>query len=1052
MTLKHIEFYDSPVMIELAKNAIKKGTVKPSVSDVVSRVAGVNKYAATDDLFADLIRLADGLRERGLLADANSLETKIVNYKRASIMDEAHPDGDVLMGEAHDELGMVETHESAHKKIEEVARRQPTGKNASLTAMILKMAESVLVKSADDKMWSDEENKTLTPEAKKTKALEKLNTDIQKYFNEISSELSAVTILNVDDAFSYKNILQKGKETQAFSSLNNKTDTKSIFDLADFIKNVCANVYGSTIESCFDFTIVDKIKSFNLSSQLENINNIRKLVELQPIQQLEQNEVNRTADTLRAKLNSKIGISNISQIQRINGICKTKVDDLSKTIIEAQTYFNTIPSFEDFKNVSDVVSAMIFNAKKIENKSGKDDVLQKLSIAYDFGYNKFLEVVNKGVAGRIRGYASQINNILSLIGEATVVTDERALLSLDTVIKQLNFYVSKGNPKKAQIEQIISTLNGFKGVLEKSGVGSKYDVIKDEAKKLFTDADTYEGLVNEIQGLVNYYKSVFKEAYVDYGRVKLAIPTAAIGGGSPAPVAPGGTPVGATKSQAKGGIGTPEHGGGTKDGAPDVTKAVLDMQNTLKTKYKLTGFGSIANPDEPDGVWGKLTSDALKTTKISGLDTNIYWLQPGSIGGHRNGAKQAAEKNTQLLGGQVASGKAVKSELYDLINVEGFKKNVSTIGDAMLMTGVTKVMSYDLNSLANLNEFLLREVYAYSSGITNFSFDNYKAFIQFFKVRSEYLIAMKNPKQPPPPNPTPDVANLLENITIESAQRYNDSVRKLFGQLLSAYQNMPEPRNTSAPMPTGLLGRTNGPEGFGRPQHRGIGPDGNEFTIAGGTSPAAGNPDMPPVSDVLYLDSPYFMDKISKYKISLPAIRIADFRAYPYENLLYLLRPVKTQEGTDSYAKDLYNTLSTRYGNALNYINQEGRQSKNGQALWAYANGVFYIRSTPTENFQPFEDSTLPAAIEIKEKITTAGKTFDLEGFLKVLRDSVQQALHQWMQYMQQTGKKYNPNDIAKLQSSSPAWIEAIQNKLNEITSARGGGRRSGRGGVRSDY
>lgn len=149
MTLKHIDFFDSPVMRELGRQAVKNGTV---IEEIVKTAAEHKApvYAPTGDLFKDLVLLASGLRDKGFTKEAQALEAKIVAYKRAekefsSELTNAHPDGDVEMGEASNGLGDVETLESAHKKIVDVVTKQPTGKQAQLLAAvedILKKAQA----------------------------------------------------------------------------------------------------------------------------------------------------------------------------------------------------------------------------------------------------------------------------------------------------------------------------------------------------------------------------------------------------------------------------------------------------------------------------------------------------------------------------------------------------------------------------------------------------------------------------------------------------------------------------------------------------------------------------------------------------------------------------------------------------------------------------------------------------------------------------------------------------------------------------------------------
>jgi hypothetical protein len=146
MTFKHIEFYDSPVMIELARQAIQKGTVKPLSMDEILKNASdtqVDDCQPSGNLMLDVSRLAEGLRAKGYVKEAISLEAKLMEYKRAakefsSILDQAHPEGDVEMGDASSDLGDVETLESAHLKMEEILKKVPTGKQTKAESLLAK--------------------------------------------------------------------------------------------------------------------------------------------------------------------------------------------------------------------------------------------------------------------------------------------------------------------------------------------------------------------------------------------------------------------------------------------------------------------------------------------------------------------------------------------------------------------------------------------------------------------------------------------------------------------------------------------------------------------------------------------------------------------------------------------------------------------------------------------------------------------------------------------------------------------------------------------------
>lgn len=217
MTLKHISFHDSPVMRELARQAIKNGVVSVNVSEIIKKAASNKAYSPTGDLFLDLIKLADGLRSRGFIENAKSLEAKIFAYKKASTqynaeLSTAHPDGDVTMGEASHGLGDVETLESAHEKILEVVKKQPTGKQANvkqqLVANILNAADQVLnlKKKAQDISEETAEDVFAGKSATRVATIKEINDFLAIQFPKISILLKSQDLDPSKWIFKYTNL------------------------------------------------------------------------------------------------------------------------------------------------------------------------------------------------------------------------------------------------------------------------------------------------------------------------------------------------------------------------------------------------------------------------------------------------------------------------------------------------------------------------------------------------------------------------------------------------------------------------------------------------------------------------------------------------------------------------------------------------------------------------------------------------------------------------------------------------------------------------------
>jgi hypothetical protein len=156
MTLKHIEFTDSEVLRELERLAADKGDY--AETDLIKTAsATVENYEPTDDLFNDVIRLASGLRTRGLDKQADELENKLFVRQSAKkkmeeskkddgekLLDQAHPEGDVEISPSSSGLGKVWTEQSAKKEILKVVQKTPTGKLAERMENIIKAASDAL--------------------------------------------------------------------------------------------------------------------------------------------------------------------------------------------------------------------------------------------------------------------------------------------------------------------------------------------------------------------------------------------------------------------------------------------------------------------------------------------------------------------------------------------------------------------------------------------------------------------------------------------------------------------------------------------------------------------------------------------------------------------------------------------------------------------------------------------------------------------------------------------------------------------------------------------
>lgn len=145
MTFKHVKFEDSPIMRSLERVAQEKGLVKPST--LTKTAAKTVDLTPTNSLLDNIIKLCDGLRDRGFQKQADELENNLVNYKKAQTMYETSPEkGEDLVQAAHPKgshkLEGIDADEAVfedildqHVKSLEMINKKPTGKLSSAGAI-----------------------------------------------------------------------------------------------------------------------------------------------------------------------------------------------------------------------------------------------------------------------------------------------------------------------------------------------------------------------------------------------------------------------------------------------------------------------------------------------------------------------------------------------------------------------------------------------------------------------------------------------------------------------------------------------------------------------------------------------------------------------------------------------------------------------------------------------------------------------------------------------------------------------------------------------------
>jgi hypothetical protein len=208
-----------------------------------------------------ILKLCSNLRAEGFAKYADNLEEKFINLKAAQttkaagklhlynthnetgedLLNEAHPEGDVKMGDATDNNGVVETLVSKHKKIVDLISKEPTGK---VLASYVEQCKIVLADFLND-----------------SKETEPLKKKFSEFVKNLLPDLNRVIVQPLADEKYQEITLPNGKQVkdyntntlpELFSSLTTNADwaseggakriigaadtlIKSIYDLTDQI-------------------------------------------------------------------------------------------------------------------------------------------------------------------------------------------------------------------------------------------------------------------------------------------------------------------------------------------------------------------------------------------------------------------------------------------------------------------------------------------------------------------------------------------------------------------------------------------------------------------------------------------------------------------------------------------------------------------------------------------------------------------------------------------------------------------------------------------------
>jgi hypothetical protein len=160
MTFKHSDFDDSSVMRSLVKVAAEKGWLPASnIAKTAANEKAQIDFHPSENLFANILKLCQGLRTLGLEKYADDLEVKYLNFKQANtlynvsgedgddLLHSAHPKGSHKLVDVEGKEATVEDLLDKHLQFLGVVNKKPNGKLANhqiLNQVMVVLAEEDL--------------------------------------------------------------------------------------------------------------------------------------------------------------------------------------------------------------------------------------------------------------------------------------------------------------------------------------------------------------------------------------------------------------------------------------------------------------------------------------------------------------------------------------------------------------------------------------------------------------------------------------------------------------------------------------------------------------------------------------------------------------------------------------------------------------------------------------------------------------------------------------------------------------------------------------------
>lgn len=700
----------------------------------------------SQNLLEDIVCLAKGLKTLGYVEEAKALEDKFFIFKEAEThlyraldqdaqdwLDLAHPTMETFIDQ---ENGKVETLDEAQRKILDAVNLAPVNKFASVNEEIINTVAHILRQAQVPEEESFLEKKLNQDRAQIKPLLVDIQNSVSKLLLPTKISIPAEKLLQksaLQDAYFARFDLEDiFKKYEYVIRLLNSTLVFDVKDLQNKIFNLLqpgpigiiialAKILEVDVSSYFTGSQPSEIKRENLQREKNNdgkytadwINHPYIKDNEKSIWQLVAGNSGRPVIVADKIKSIALATQLISPIYKLYSEIINEKN--IKNFIDHQTsIINTLNNYiQRTANICNDVSINIDTARsteglreEISNKGlfSLAGMLEKLAAnvpVYVDIINMFFAkepVSSETISEHVSTATSKYNELISLFkkgifSESAIITEQKAFPIAVRAQEALFELIAetKDPAKRAEYESHQEATNKLVTILQKREIaGQSFEGVKSDIADLYPGVETQEDLVQQVS---QYFKSIENELRLETERKKtsssnLMSKTAQLKN-TPGRVAPKAAPPGKA---------VPANPGAGLNTVKQVQKKLIELGDALASlgnpKYAnaVTKLKAVTkDPNNPDGVWGGKTDEALTV------------------------ASSIAKANLEIILPSKNDPKLLVTKLQDVINFVKSKggqeidkiPQILTVDTPPNTDGNISLMSSDLNDISSFFNFLI---------------------------------------------------------------------------------------------------------------------------------------------------------------------------------------------------------------------------------------------------------------------------------------------------------------------------------------------------------